>query len=200
MMRIGRERCHLSLQKLAPCHPLCSWSDKSSVIAVPAVGADPESTWKTRDEILRRNGKNYKNYGLGHPGRDDRGENWLESIILKEIPIAHILYYDHGYLGEHDNIKALATRLLDTIPSESVSSTSSDARPRPLAFICHSTGGLVVKQALVLAAKKDANGNRKLKYDRILKSCIAITFIGIRCACHVVVSLANIGSCTASGL
>ncbi|KAI9768750.1 MAG: hypothetical protein M1840_004745 [Geoglossum simile] len=115
----------------------------ASVIAVPAVGADAVSTWKAA------------------------GRAWLEEELYNALPMARVLFYDHGDVGETDDLVGLADRLLGCIGS-------CQGGNRPLAFICHSTGGLVAKQALVRAGESQVE-----EYNDILTYCFGITFFAV---------------------
>ncbi|KAH8800327.1 hypothetical protein F5884DRAFT_757935 [Xylogone sp. PMI_703] len=85
--------------------------------------------------------------------------NWLEDDLLEKLPIAHIYFYDHGRDLQTDGLDELAKRLLNChIQKRGPTSRRS-------MFLCHSTGGLVVKQALVVAAE-----------DHTLDHCIGVAF------------------------
>jgi hypothetical protein len=64
------------------------------------------------------------------------------------------------------NLKTMAVDLLSCICRE----TAGKIATRPLFFICHSIGGLVVKMALTQA------GGRSSKYRSILEYCYGVTF------------------------
>jgi hypothetical protein len=121
-----------------------SVTESRSVVAVPAVGAEPIDTWTT-------GGRN--------------SDNWLETDLLANLPIARVLYYDHGHPADDDGLTQLAYRLLDLLLTE------RKTKGPLLAFVCHSTGGLVLKQALVLARTNK-------KYIDVLESCVGIVFFG----------------------
>ncbi|KAL4917162.1 hypothetical protein BDW62DRAFT_184271 [Aspergillus aurantiobrunneus] len=97
------------------------------IIAIPAIGADPEETW-TGD-------------GAESP--------WLTAELPRFIPNARVLLFDHGQLEPDDTLDSLAKRLLNKL-QETRKSTS---RRRPIFFICHSTGGNVATAALVKASR-----------------------------------------------
>ncbi|TGO22518.1 hypothetical protein BPAE_0164g00050 [Botrytis paeoniae] len=81
----------------------------------------------------------------------------------KDLSMARVLLYDHGYPKDGDTMKQLASRLLDSIRKL----RSIEKEPRPLFFVCHSTGGLVLKIALTDARRRG---------DPILHDCYGVTF------------------------
>ncbi|KAF7587154.1 hypothetical protein BBP40_007662 [Aspergillus hancockii] len=66
------------------------------IVAVPAIGADPQKTW------------------IG----EDPQELWLTSELARYIPNARVLLLDHGQLGRQDDLDTLAHRLLQQIHQE----------------------------------------------------------------------------------
>lgn len=80
--------------------------------------------------------------------------------------MARVLTYSHGSLNVRTGLKKLANDLLQALILERKANSS-----RPLFFICHSIGGLVVKLALTEAS-------RNPKYQPILEHCYGVTFFG----------------------
>ncbi|KAH1307438.1 hypothetical protein KXX11_002420 [Aspergillus fumigatus] len=119
-------------------------SSDVDIVAVPAIGSDPWNTW----------------FG------DDSNEPWLMSDLMKEIPNARVLLYDHGKPSVRDDLTSLAHNLLNQLHQRRLSAKSR----RPIFFICHSTGGLVAKAALVIASQASSN------MKSILSSCHGIAF------------------------
>jgi hypothetical protein len=78
---------------------------KCSVIAVSAVGADPENTWK----VMAQNQDG--SYTV------DR-ESWITRALRDKIPCARVLIYNHGKPKEDDDLDSLATNLLEHVISE----------------------------------------------------------------------------------
>ena len=144
-----------------------------SIIAIPAIGADPHTTWRsTRD-------------GKSHP--------WLEADLQKEIPSARILLYDHLDLEERKIQKKPLADAAHKSSAEKYSAVQSKLsnhrlhdwtdrfleaifryrdsnvlQQRPLIFLCHSTGGLIIKEAL---SRKVAVG-----IPNLAAVCIGISF------------------------
>ncbi|KAL8796496.1 MAG: hypothetical protein Q9195_001170 [Heterodermia aff. obscurata] len=172
------------------------------VVAIPAIGADPKTTWtpyrlhrpeptKSQEpassasvwsNILHRTRSVRTEPPVEHPSsmediKDEDSNNfrgpWLTNELRKEIPQARVLLYDHGSLKEEDTLEVLAERLLRRLDQERKSGLGFQDRypgPRPIFFICHSTGGLVAKHALVSA-------NKRTKFASIAEDCYGITFI-----------------------
>lgn len=132
--------------------PQTKFSSCKSVVLVPCPGADPLKTW------------------VGEGGRN----LWATNGIRLQAPMAHVMTYDHGDVKEEWTLKKLATDLLRLLFEErSFGGTDPSAdlkrKTRPLFFICHSIGGLVVKIALTLA-------HHQSEYQSIVESCHGITF------------------------
>ncbi|KAJ5920077.1 hypothetical protein N7516_010935 [Penicillium verrucosum] len=108
------------------------------IVAVPPIGAHHRKTW------------------IAHGAT-----SWLDTELLRHIPRARVLLYKYGDLRD-DKIDTLGERLLNQLRSERKHESTSHL------FICHSTGGLVVKAALALASREPSQS--------ILTSCHGIAF------------------------
>ncbi|KAJ5684524.1 uncharacterized protein N7477_000869 [Penicillium maclennaniae] len=117
---------------------------RDSIVGVPPIGGHPEKTWTDQ--------------GSRSP--------WLGIGLLKRMPRARVLLYNHGPLHENDRIEDLGQRLLNHLLHE----RKSESTRRPLFFMCHSTGGLVAKACLALASRAEPN------QQTILTSCYGIAF------------------------
>jgi triacylglycerol esterase/lipase EstA (alpha/beta hydrolase family) len=113
-------------------------------------------------------------HGLGgHPFRtwtDKDGHLWLRDSLPEHIPHSRIFTYgyDSGIFFSRSRSQThdFALDLLFRLHSEQRS------HPRPILFVCHSLGGVVFKQALVLASS-----NRD-HYGDLLKSIRGVVFMG----------------------
>lgn len=150
----------------------CSWAYTNSIIAVHGLGGDPWDTWTDKST----------------------GNNWLKDFLPNVLPNARIMTFGYNSQIKFSNsvstIDDFAKELLNRIRIEHQQGGTDMCRP--LIFICHSLGGIVVKkvnplgdippaccvitkkkvQALILAHE---GGER---FDFIKKSCRGIIFLG----------------------
>jgi predicted alpha/beta-fold hydrolase len=104
-------------------------ADSFSIIAVHGLGGDWEKTWV-----------------------DDNGALWLRDFLPSQLPPARIMSY--GYNSRTAFSKAVtdisdeAAMLLDRLDGER---QSKDQKARPIIFVSHSLGGIIVKKVRVLS-------------------------------------------------
>lgn len=84
--------------------------------------------------------------------------------IRKLVDIARVLVYDHGDMSGDRRLTTLASDLLRVVDTE-----RRGSEERPIFFLCHSVGGLVVKFALTQASRHST-------YQPLLRSCHGIGF------------------------
>ncbi|KAI1778475.1 hypothetical protein F4818DRAFT_456303 [Hypoxylon cercidicola] len=111
-------------------------------------------------------------------------ENWLRDYLPQTLPDIRVLVF--GYNSTlvdrqgKENILSYSSGLLDAISSCRAASNApsgsgqNKTEQRPIIFLAHSLGGLLVKQALVNAKDSD-----KEKHQKILKSCYGFLFFGV---------------------
>ncbi|KAL7795287.1 hypothetical protein V8C37DRAFT_400781 [Trichoderma ceciliae] len=137
------------------------------VVTVPCPGGHPLRSW-SRDGLM---GRYY-----GAPSMRDaevheaerQGPSWVRQGIRREANRARILLYEHPEVAEGTTLNALAVGLLDELRGLR---TREKQQERPLLFVGHSVGGLVVKMALVRAS-------RDARYEGILRNCYGVAFFG----------------------
>ncbi|KAG7289228.1 hypothetical protein NEMBOFW57_005593 [Staphylotrichum longicolle] len=128
------------------------------IVAVPGLGADPS-----------------RSFGSETP----RGLNWLSDEregIRSDIPKSRVLlyHYDSRWLGaqaKEQTIYNVAILLLESIVEKR---KGTDEVARPLVFLAHSMGGLVVAKALALAAQQ----RDKIEYMRVIECFAGAIFFG----------------------
>lgn len=159
------------------------------IITVPCPGADPVETW-TRDPLPDGFfGNPLDNELTTHPALKELAGDailspgiasnfpraahlWVRQGIRRYASMARVLLYRHRELTDHTNLDQLAQDLLENV----LLTRDEKQESRPLFFIAHSVGGLVVKKALVLAGQS-------ARYLRpILYNCHGVTFFGT-CDC-----------------
>ncbi|KAK3342450.1 hypothetical protein B0H65DRAFT_509552 [Neurospora tetraspora] len=135
---------------------------KVDIIAVPCPGAEPLHPW-TCDPVADSDfGSSEK---PGTPKSMRLPYVWIQQGIRNKDPTIRVLVYKHRGLREGINIDMLAVDLLDHVVQ-----IRQGVRPsRPLFFIAHSIGGLVVKRAL-LKAHEDS------RYKDIKNNCHGVGF------------------------
>ncbi|KAI0398943.1 hypothetical protein F4802DRAFT_591488 [Xylaria palmicola] len=161
----------------------CGYNETTvDIIAVPCLGASPIDTW-ARDPLS----EGY--FAFSPSGEPDKyatvkelpgssiltptitrplpraNHLWIRQGIRKEVSQARVMLYRHRELAEGMTIDTAADDLIEQITKERAGAKKS----RPIFFICHSIGGLVVKAALVKARKHEEL--RTLIFD-----CHGITF------------------------
>lgn len=131
-----------------------SQDDIVDIVFVHGLTGNRESTWRYKKEIF-----------------------WPQDLLAKELPNARIFTfgYDANIVGLlktagsdtlRDHGKALATDV-------AMRRIRTDSNKRPLIFVAHSLGGLVVEQALLIS-----RGSAQQHVKDLLESTIAIAFMG----------------------
>ncbi|MCJ1386387.1 hypothetical protein MMC17_009513 [Xylographa soralifera] len=134
---------------------------KVDIIGVAAVGADAKNSWVNNPRYSK--GTDFET-ATQVP---DSGL-WITRNIRKDIPEARVLLYDgHAIPQEGENLRAFAIKLRRSLHEL----RTHDKKNRPYFIICHSTGGLVAKLALLNASR----GGPKDK--SLLADCYGISFL-----------------------
>lgn len=160
------------------------------VITVPCPGADPLETW-IRDPLPDGFfASHVDNEPTTHPALKELagdailspgiGSNlpkaahlWVRQGIRRYASRARVLLYRHRELTDRTHLDQLAEDLLGNV----LLTRDAKQESRPLFFICHSIGGLVVKKALLMASQDD-------RFRRpILYNCHGVTFFGMTSRC-----------------
>lgn len=136
------------------------------IVTVPCPGGHPQRTW-TRDGLMGRY--------FGAPSMRDAevheserpGPSWVRQGIRREADCARILLYEHAAIVDGTTLSSLADSLLEDLQML----RDEERRERPVVFIGHSVGGIVVKMAL-------GKASRDARYEGILKQCYGVAFFG----------------------
>jgi hypothetical protein len=99
-----------------------------------------------------------------------QGKLWLKDFLPKSLPHARVLLFGYNaniaFETAAAGVREQAVNLLNHIASE-----RTDVKDRPIIFIAHSLGGIVVKRALVEAKLNDL-------YKSIREATYGIAFFG----------------------
>ncbi|KAK0738886.1 hypothetical protein B0T18DRAFT_492746 [Schizothecium vesticola] len=102
------------------------------------------------------------------------GKCWLESFLPDALPNARIMTFGyHSGLAFSKSRGGIETYARDLLNRLNIVRGDSQAQHRPLVFIAHSLGGIVVKKALVIAHESSQH-----VYGNILRSTKGIIFMG----------------------
>ncbi|KAH6950982.1 hypothetical protein DER45DRAFT_599493 [Fusarium avenaceum] len=118
------------------------------LVAVHGLGGHPKKTWR----------------------HAETGAFWLEQFIPQDIKNARVMTYgyksDVAFSQSTAGVEDFAIDLLARLEI-----ARKDKSKRPIIFICHSMGGLIVKKALILAH------DRQQIYNTIAESKVGIVFL-----------------------
>ena len=122
-----------------------------SIVAVHGLAADPLKTWTWRS-------RNANTGGFGGADTKERpGISWLKDLLPEALPRAHIKTFNYasGWFKDAPkaNLRDIASRLLSSLLAERSNAEVNERQlkpyQRPLIFVGHSFGGLVVQQVKV---------------------------------------------------
>ncbi|EXF85060.1 ankyrin repeat protein [Colletotrichum fioriniae PJ7] len=105
----------------------------------------------------------------------ETGLQWLSdpSCLPKDMPMARVLTFGYNsktyFSRSESDIPDFASDLLWALKTQR---TSEEEAQRPIAFICHSLGGLVFKKAVIMAHEQDRH------YSCILDHIHGVVFFG----------------------
>lgn len=124
------------------------------VVAVHGLQGDSHQTWTHENGIM-----------------------WLESILPDKIPYARVMTFGYNSTVAFSSSAAkLEDKSIDLINRLSMKRSSvENGSTRPIVFVCHSLGGIIVKKALILAHERSSD----MHYRNILDNTKAIAFLGV---------------------
>ena len=107
--------------------------------------------------------------------QDENGTLWLRDLLAEEIPSARIMTFGYDSTVAFSNsVARIEDKALDLLNRLGAQRDENTDR-RPMVFICHSLGGIVVKKALILAHERSSDP----VFRDILKNTKAIAFLGV---------------------
>jgi hypothetical protein len=104
---------------------------------------------------------------------------WLGDLLQSQLPDARVLTYGYDIcqLGSRDTASEwILAKSLQLAADLYIDCYLRDASKRPLIFVCHGLGGIIVKR--VLAFSNTSNANQVQHRRSIFTSTFAILFLG----------------------
>lgn len=143
------------------------------IVAVQGLGAHPYYTWVKKPDAVKgkKTGKLSLSSDTAQTATEIPEIMWLRDLLPKSVCNARIASYSYESDWRHDvktNLRKCGEQLLNVLHQ---SRAGDQERQRPLIMVGHSLGGLVIKQALVLA-----NHGENFKDIRLATS--GIIFLG----------------------
>ncbi len=150
---------HVSInQGLTVVHPDPDQPQKSpteeiavDIVAVPGLGANPEWTWKSKNKV-----------------------DWLSdsNMLPRTITNARIMIfeYESQWFGKgsiNQRLSSVADQLV-----QALSTQRPRGSKRPIVFVCHCLGGIIVEKALLAAQLRQSD------YPNIFMSVVGCIFLG----------------------
>ena len=100
---------------------------------------------------------------------------WLRDMLPAEVPSVRIMTFGYeSAVAFSNSVSGVDNKAVDLLNRLSAK-RHDDTHKRPIVFICHSLGGIVVKKALILAHEKSSVS----EYNDILTNTKAIAFLAV---------------------
>ena len=126
------------------------------VVAVHGLQGDPYKTWT-----------------------HENGKLWLRDFLPADIPYARIMTFGYestiAFSKSVAEIDDKAVELLNRLTLKRSADEISSSMARPIVFIGHSLGGIIIKKALIIANERSSDAD----YRDILENTKAIAFLGV---------------------
>ncbi|KAF8530593.1 hypothetical protein BU17DRAFT_79430 [Hysterangium stoloniferum] len=107
----------------------------------------------------------------------DNGKLWLRDFLPQAIPTARILTFGYdAYTDSSSSVQTLHGHAQDFLARLCMSRETIDTKQRPIIFIAHSLGGIILKSALIQV--NAANEGHLLPHKWIHVSTYGIVFLG----------------------
>lgn len=110
----------------------------------------------------------------------ENGSNWLKDFLPADVPLARIMTFGYessvAFSKSVAKIEDKSLQLLNNLGAKRDGpDMTSVGSQRPIVFICHSLGGILVKKALILAHENLSN----TYYKDVVDNTKAIIFLGV---------------------
>jgi hypothetical protein len=117
-------------------------------------------------------------HALGSFRSADGASVWLRDFAPQDIPRARFITYGYNtpVVGSDNKqgVNELAHTLLDGL---AIFRQGTRTQQRPLLFVCHSLGGVVLKEALVIGSKANEPKHRRLR--EVTTMTYGLVFMGV---------------------
>ncbi|KAK3400432.1 hypothetical protein B0T20DRAFT_145473 [Sordaria brevicollis] len=150
------------------------------IVFIHGFTGHPRTTWAMDKKKAEKRRKAHNDV---HNGGKPAEVYWPKDLLPTTLPCARVMtfgydtkirHFSQGQISKNtvqDHAQELLEQLRDKRPSDAKAS-------RPLVFIAHSLGGLVVREALTLASHHQQDQNSTDRYDDIFRSTAAVMFFG----------------------
>ncbi|KAL5613191.1 hypothetical protein FOVSG1_002254 [Fusarium oxysporum f. sp. vasinfectum] len=138
------------------------------VVTVPCPGADPLRTWSRDGLMSRYYGALSMRDAEGAASDADRpAPSWVRQGLRREADRARILLYAHPSTTDDTRLSTLADALLEELGNL----RKREQQKRPVVFVGHSIGGIIVKMVLTKASRDPS-------FEDIYRQCYGAAFFG----------------------
>lgn len=159
--------------------PLDEHSVTADLVFVHGLQGHPQRTWQSSARAQHhKSGLNpLKRWKPQQKDKDEAGLFWPADLIPLDFPTLRVLTYGYDSVVTRGHASSTSkNRLFEHGNSllNALSRSRNNLSNRPIIFVAHSLGGLVVKEAMIEARKRVNNGH----LHEIYTSALAVIFFG----------------------
>ncbi|KAL0932822.1 ankyrin repeat protein [Colletotrichum truncatum] len=158
---------HAPARKLRPVDeflPRNTQQISVDIVAVHGLGSSPETAWAYRRGTSPQDAS---------ASEAHIGPLWLKDFLpLDELRARVLVYYHNSGWQAHATSMSLRGYGQDLLTSIEVMRQNDEERTRPIMFIGYSFGGLIIKQAMIMASSNDVNKSRRRLSSDLVKGFI----------------------------
>ena len=154
-------------------HPVRTWSDKNERV-MKGLSEHSSNVSERRAKMPRLSSMTFR----FRKDKDGEKVYWPQHLVPEALPMARVLVYGYDTNVRHSLGPPLNQNTVYDIASDFLQSLEAERRShplRPLVFVAHSLGGIVVKEAL---RRSHGFGSHHNHLRRIYESTVAILFFG----------------------